>query len=74
MVLAMVSYILIPDFPEKSTWLCRDEKAFIRDRLLILDDDAASGATRKSQVIGFFKDVKAYLGALMYLGKTTFLI
>ncbi|KAL1296862.1 hypothetical protein AAFC00_004480 [Neodothiora populina] len=60
---------LLPDFPEQSKWLAEDEKAFVAARLRI--DQGRSAVERSitaKDVFNVFKDLKVFLGGLMYAG------
>lgn len=68
MVLALISYFVIPDFPKDVKWFSDDEKHLMQERLLTDEEEIL--ASKNSQMISFFSDIKAYLGALMYFGES----
>lgn len=68
-VVAFALFFLISDFPEESSWLNEEEKAFVQARLA--DDVGDSGRNQKvklSDALRPFMDFKSYLGALAYFG------
>ena len=62
-------YFLLPDFPEESKWLQKDEKDFVAARLRL--DQGPAGRDRSitmKDVWGVLKDKKVLLGGFMYFG------
>ena len=70
MVLAVLSYFIIMDFPEDATWLREDEREFMLARLVLsAEDEKPPPASTKAGLLAYFSDYKSYLGALLYFGK-----
>jgi MFS family permease len=68
-VVSLFFFFLLPNFPEESKWLTKDERAFVQARLQI--DQGKSARDRKMTLgdIGrVFKDPKILIGGLMYFG------
>ena len=68
-VVSFFFFFLLPDFPENSKWLSKDEAAYITARLEA--DQGRSAVERKitlRDVGRVFKDVKVWIGGLMYFG------
>lgn len=68
-VVSFFFFFLLPDFPEEAKWLTEDEREFVKARLQI--DQGKSGAERPIKardVARVFKDIKVWLGGLMYFG------
>ncbi|KAI5457067.1 major facilitator superfamily domain-containing protein [Mariannaea sp. PMI_226] len=62
-------FFLLPDFPEESKWLTKEEKEFVAARLQA--DQGRASAERKitlKDVGKVFKDYKVILGGFMYFG------
>lgn len=61
-VVAFILFFLIPDFPEDTTWLNKEERAFIRDKLI---KDVGKSAHHVNlgwrEIAGVFKDCKLEL-------------
>ncbi|KAH9857218.1 major facilitator protein [Lenzites betulinus] len=68
-VVAVIAYFVLPDFPEDAEWLAADEKVFVQARL---HEDV--GHSRNNDPLTFknvltvLKDPKIIFGPLMYLG------
>ena len=67
-VLALISFFLIPDFPEDVKWLTAEEKLYMQERLLSRHD-GGQDLTLLGGLSSYFKNYKAYLGGLLYFGK-----
>lgn len=68
-VVAIAFWFLLPNFPEESNWLSRDEKAYVKARLQA--DQGASARERSisaRDVGNVFKDLKLWIGGFMYFG------
>ncbi|PNS14078.1 hypothetical protein CAC42_6591 [Sphaceloma murrayae] len=68
-VVSFAFFFLIPDFPEEAKWLNEEERSYIKARLEA--DQGKSARERKltgKDVLQVFKDVKVWLGGLMYFG------
>jgi MFS family permease len=68
-VVSLFFFFLLPNFPEESTWLTEDERAFVKARLQI--DQGKSARDRKmtlGDVGRVFKDPKILIGGFMYFG------
>ena len=60
---------LLPNFPENSKWLIQEERDYVQARLRM--DQGRSAAERKitaRDVVNVFKDVKVFIGGVMYFG------
>ncbi|TKX18555.1 MFS transporter-like protein 175 [Elsinoe australis] len=68
-VISFAFFFCIPDFPEEAKWLTEEERAYISARLRA--DQGKSARERKitgKDVLNVFKDIKVWLGGLMYFG------
>lgn len=68
-VVSVLFFFILPDFPEESKWLKEDEKAYVKARLEM--DQGRSARERKitlNDVGRVFKDYKVLLGGFMYFG------
>src|ERR1700753_729086 len=68
-VVSFFFFFLLPDFPEKSTWLTPEEKAYVAARLEA--DQGKSAVDRKltgRDILNVFKDFKVILGGISYFG------
>lgn len=68
-VVALLLFFLLPSFPEDARWLSGPERAFVKARLQA--DQGRSAAERQitlRDVGRVFRDVKIFLGGLMYFG------
>ena len=68
-VVSLVFFFLLPDFPEEAKWLTTEERHYIQARLQA--DQGKSARDRKIKprdVVNCFRDVKFWLGGLMYFG------
>ncbi|KAI9930104.1 hypothetical protein ASPWEDRAFT_35371 [Aspergillus wentii DTO 134E9] len=69
-VVAMITFFLLPDFPEDVKWLTEDERAFLRHKLA-----KDTGKAEPNVSVGFkdvlavFKDYKIFIGGWMYFGQ-----
>jgi predicted MFS family arabinose efflux permease len=62
-------FFLLPDFPERATWLTPEEKVYVTARLQA--DQGPSAAERKltaRDVVRVFTDPKIFVGGVMYFG------
>ncbi|PNY26791.1 transporter [Tolypocladium capitatum] len=62
-------FFLLPDFPEESKWLSKDEKEYVAARLRL--DQGQSARDRRialKDVANVFRDFKVAVGGFMYLG------
>lgn len=70
-VIAVIFWFLLPDFPEESQWLKPEEKEFVSARLR-LDQGKGKSARDRSITLAdvgrVFKDYKVILGGFMYFG------
>ena len=66
-IIGMVAFFLVPCFPQDATWLSPKERdcVFARTRT---DEDHLSTVTFRD-VVHFFKDIKPFLGGIMYFGE-----
>ena len=69
-VLGVVAFFLISDFPEDVHWLTKDERQFLIARAKI--NDPGAQRIRFTDVLHFFMDAKNFLGGLMYFCKLQF--
>ncbi|KAL8753018.1 MAG: hypothetical protein Q9184_005547 [Pyrenodesmia sp. 2 TL-2023] len=68
-VVAIVFFFIIPDFPENAKWLSEDERTYVQNRLR--KDQGRSAAERSigvKDIINVFKDYKVFVGGFMYFG------
>jgi MFS family permease len=68
-IISFFFFFLLPDFPERSDWLTKEEKAYVMARLEA--DQGKSAAERKitvQDVVQVFKDPKIIFGGLAYFG------
>ncbi|KAF4314133.1 Major facilitator superfamily [Botryosphaeria dothidea] len=68
-IVSLVFFFLIPNFPEEAKWLSEDEKRYVKARLQA--DQGRSAAERKitlRDVGHVFKDPKVWIGGFMYFG------
>ncbi|KAI1928302.1 High-affinity nicotinic acid transporter [Ophidiomyces ophidiicola] len=68
-VIAVAWFFLIPDFPEDVKWMNEEERAFIQAKLA--KDVGTAGhhvSLTWKDVLDVLKDVKIFLGGLMYFG------
>lgn len=66
-LVGIVSFFLVTDFPQEATWLTEEEKRFVIARTK--GDQVHSLVITSSDLITFFSDLKNYLGAMMYFCK-----
>ena len=64
-----LSYLLISDFPETAGWLSEDERAMIYSRLAVTQEHENDNAHTWKGIVGYFKDYKSHLAALIYFGQ-----
>ncbi|KAI0636651.1 major facilitator protein [Trametes polyzona] len=68
-VVAVLAFFVLPDFPEEAAWLAEDEKGYLKARLYEDVGNSRSGeALTFSGVLTVLKDPKILFGPLMYLG------
>jgi MFS family permease len=65
-VLGVVSYFMIVDFPEQAKWLTEKERAFVKNRTG--DGDFVQRSVGISDVAWFFKSPRRIIGAFIYWG------
>lgn len=69
MVIALIFFTLIPDFPEQSAFLTEEEKEFVKARL---EQDVGNLAIGEKitlkDVLHTLGDYRLIVGAVMYLG------
>ncbi|KAL1641161.1 High-affinity nicotinic acid transporter [Diplodia intermedia] len=68
-VVSVIFFFLLPNFPEEANWLSEDEKRYVKARLQA--DQGRSAAERQITIrdIGrVFKDPKIWVGGFMYFG------
>jgi len=68
-VVSFFFFFLLPNFPENSKWLTQEERDYVQARLRM--DQGHSAAERKitpRDVANVFKDVKVFIGGVMYFG------
>lgn len=68
-LIGIVSYFLVSDFPEDAKWLTEDERTFVMARTAVSKQDGEKITFQK--VLLFFTDVKHLLAGIMYFGKST---
>lgn len=65
-VVGFASYFIVPDFPEDSSWLTTDEKAYIKARLAAEQDPTPiENPSALNQILLVLKDPKVLLGGLI---------
>ena len=85
-LIGIVAYFLVADFPTEASWLSGEEREFVlartakddwstEDKDIILarsaTDDRAASRVTVAKVISFFGSVKNLLGGFMYFGKSS---
>ncbi|KAI9881439.1 MAG: hypothetical protein M1830_000001, partial [Pleopsidium flavum] len=68
MVLGILTFFVLMDFPEDAKWLTPEEREFMQARLLVDDEEKPQPVSTASGLRSFFSDYKAYLGALLFFG------
>ena len=69
-IISILAYFLVADFPADVRWLNAEEKEFVLARTAT-DDGTASPVT-VSEVVSFFGIAKNIIGGFMYFGKSWF--
>ena len=69
-IIGILAYFLVADFPADVRWLSAEEKEFVLARTAT-DDGKASPVT-VSEVVSFFGSAKNIIGGFMYFGKSWF--
>ncbi|KAI0362467.1 major facilitator protein [Trametes cingulata] len=68
-VVAIIAFFILPDFPEEARWLKKDEKEFLKARLY---EDVGHSRIQDPltfrAAVAVLKDFKMIFGPLMYLG------
>ncbi|KAK6379530.1 hypothetical protein LTS17_006448 [Exophiala oligosperma] len=70
-VVAVISYWIIPDWPETAKFLKSDERELLIRRLALDVEDATMSHWNKTAAKRVFGDIKIYLGIAMYIGIVT---
>ncbi|UZP45198.1 hypothetical protein NXS19_013010 [Fusarium pseudograminearum] len=70
-IIAVVSYWFIPDWPETAKFLSDDERALLINRLAEDRKDTHMNTWNAKTAKRIFSDIKIYLGVLMYMGIVT---
>ncbi|KAL6244531.1 hypothetical protein RBB50_008773 [Rhinocladiella similis] len=70
-IMALVSLFVLPDWPEKASFLTSEERTYLLHRLAVDAAAATMNVWTKKTAHLIFGDVKIYLGALMYMGIAT---
>ncbi|KAF2679748.1 putative allantoate permease [Lentithecium fluviatile CBS 122367] len=65
-VLGIISYFLISDFPERAKWLTERERAFVKHRTG--HDKFVQRSVSTRDILWFFKSPRRVLGAFIYWG------
>lgn len=63
----IISFFLISDFPEEARWLTEEERTFVIARAGMNKEQAPEITVRS--ILCFFKDFKNILGGIMYFSK-----
>ena len=66
-LVGVVSYFWISDFPEEAQWLTEEERQFVRARAGT--DKESARAITYHDILWFFTDLKRILGGIMYFCK-----
>lgn len=66
-LVGIASFFLLSDFPKEAKWLTEEEREFVMARTR--SDVARAERVSFSDILTFFKDIKNYLGAIMYFCK-----
>jgi MFS family permease len=66
-IVAIIAFVTVTDFPTEAKWLTPEEKEFIVAKTHA--DEPHTVPVTLKDVKTFFMDIKIYLGALMYFGK-----
>lgn len=73
MVVGILTFFLLIDFPEDAGWLTPEERQYIDARLLVEEEEGPTRTSTASSLVLFFSDYKAYFGALLYFGTSSLL-
>ena len=69
-IIGILAYFLIADFPADVRWLSTEEKEFVLARTAT--DDGTATPVTVSEVASFFGSVKNIIGGFMYFGMSWF--
>jgi len=68
-VVSFAFWFLLPNFPEETTWLAKDEKDYVAARLRVDQGPSARDRSITLKDVGrVFKDYKVIVGGFMYFG------
>jgi sugar phosphate permease len=65
-IVGVISYFLIRDFPEQAKWLSQTERAFVKHRTG--HDKFGQESVSISDIVWFFKSPRRIVGAFIYWG------
>lgn len=68
-LVAIVAFFYVSDFPDEAKWLSKTEKQFVLSKTR--PQETESGKITVRDITEFFKDPKSYLGAIMYFCKSS---
>ena len=66
-LLSILAFFTIPDFPEDAKWLTAEERDYVIARTQV--DNAGTDGIKLKDLFWFFTDVKNLLGGLIYFGE-----
>jgi MFS family permease len=66
-LIGCIAFFLVTDFPQEATWLTEDEKKFVLSKTNSYETEKF--ALTSSDLVSFFRDIRNYLGAIMYFCK-----
>ena len=69
-IIGIIAYFLVADFPADVRWLSAEEKEFVLARTAT--DDGTATPVTVSEVVSFFGSAKNIIGGFMYFGKSWF--
>ena len=67
-IIGIVAFFAVADFPDNSKWLTEDEKRFLIERNNKTSLAMAVDKVKLADVVRFFKDVRNILGGIIYFG------
>ena len=70
-IIGVVAFFTVSDFPDNSKWLTEDEKQFLIERNNKTSLAMAVDKVKLADVIRFFKDVRNILGGIIYFGMSS---
>lgn len=66
-LIGIMAFFLVPDFPKKTRWLTNTERNFVITR--VGTNEEQEGAITSIGTLAFFMDIKNILGGISYFGE-----